>query len=70
LPFNLSAAFHKNTIKSFDTVAAIEEIKKYFDQNPTDKKRAVQQGLEAATENVQWLDQNGESVEQFFLKYA
>ena len=70
LPFNLAAAFHKHTIKNFDSSEKIGEVKKFFVENPSDKKRAIQQGLEAAEENVSWLEQNGEDVADFFTKYV
>ena len=36
-------------------------------ENPTGKKRSVEQGLEAADENVKWIQENVETVTHFLL---
>ena len=44
----------------------LKEIEEFFEKNPSDKARALSQGLEQANSNISWLERNGEEVHKFF----
>ena len=66
LPGNLKGALIKHTIGSIDDRQQLKEVEEFFAKNPSDKARALSQGLEQANSNISWLERNGEEVQLFF----
>ena len=66
LPGNLKGALIKHTVGSIDDSTQLKEVEEFFAKNPSDKARALSQGLEQANSNISWLERNGEEVQKFF----
>ena len=68
LPGNLKGALIKHTVGAIDDQTKLKEVQDFFEKNPSDKARAVSQGLEQANSNISWLERNGKDVQKFFQK--
>ena len=66
---NFIGHFAKNITQNFYSIEQANEVKEFFDKNLLSANKPIQQGIEKIMLNAQWLERDGEAIQNYLEEY-